>query len=99
MCNNLGIFAQSIKTCVQKTYRGPDNPMVCVCNSTYCDEFPPLGVLQPGQAAIYTSSISGKRFERTNQMFSANSSNDSSRACTILIKFSKSANSVYSRHV
>uniref|UniRef100_A0A914DNG8 Glucosylceramidase n=1 Tax=Acrobeloides nanus TaxID=290746 RepID=A0A914DNG8_9BILA len=45
--------------------------MVCVCNSTYCDEFPPLGQLQPGQAAIYTSSQSGKRFDRTDAFFNA----------------------------
>jgi glucosylceramidase len=40
-----------------------------VCNADYCDDFPPVGALQSGQIAIYTSSKSGKRFERTNATF------------------------------
>uniref|UniRef100_A0A914E461 Glucosylceramidase n=1 Tax=Acrobeloides nanus TaxID=290746 RepID=A0A914E461_9BILA len=31
--------------------------MVCVCNATYCDEFPPLVNLNPNEAAVYVSSI------------------------------------------
>ncbi|KAE9551949.1 hypothetical protein FO519_004850 [Halicephalobus sp. NKZ332] len=58
-----------LNTCVQKTYPGGDPRIVCVCNSTYCDEVPPLGTLNPGQAAVYQSSISGKRFDRTDSQF------------------------------
>uniref|UniRef100_A0A914DJ27 Glucosylceramidase n=1 Tax=Acrobeloides nanus TaxID=290746 RepID=A0A914DJ27_9BILA len=43
--------------------------MNCVCNATYCDEMSPLGTLSPGQVAVYTSSMSGKRLERTNLNF------------------------------
>jgi hypothetical protein len=43
--------------------------IVCACNSTYCDDFSPLGQLQTDQIAVYTSSLSGKRFTRTNLTF------------------------------
>jgi len=43
--------------------------IACVCNATYCDEFPPVGSLSSGQAAVYTTSASGKRFERTTAQF------------------------------
>uniref|UniRef100_A0A914E3P8 Glucosylceramidase n=1 Tax=Acrobeloides nanus TaxID=290746 RepID=A0A914E3P8_9BILA len=43
--------------------------MVCVCNATYCDEFPPLVNLNPNEAAVYISSISGKRFENSTINF------------------------------
>ncbi|KAE9553608.1 hypothetical protein FO519_003153 [Halicephalobus sp. NKZ332] len=58
-----------LKTCVQRTTPGADPRIECVCNATYCDEFPPLGTLNSGQAAIYKSSLSGKRFERTDGLF------------------------------
>uniref|UniRef100_A0AC34RJJ5 Glucosylceramidase n=1 Tax=Panagrolaimus sp. JU765 TaxID=591449 RepID=A0AC34RJJ5_9BILA len=63
--------AHGLNTCVQKTYPGADPRIVCVCNSTYCDEFPPLGTLSAGQAAIYQSSLSGKRFLRNNVQFTS----------------------------
>ncbi|KAH7706576.1 O-glycosyl hydrolase family 30 protein [Aphelenchoides avenae] len=39
--------------------------IVCVCNATYCDDFPPLGQLKKSQIAVFTTSRSGKRFNRT----------------------------------
>lgn len=58
-----------LKTCIRRYSPGADTRIECVCNATYCDEFPPLGTLSTGQAAIYKSSMSGKRFERTNGTF------------------------------
>jgi hypothetical protein len=48
--------------------------MNCVCNATYCDEVPPLGTLGASEAAIYTSSQSGKRFDLVKQKFDPNAS-------------------------
>lgn len=68
------ILAQ--KPCIPKHYRGTDNPMTCVCNSTYCDEVPALGTLGSNQAAVYTSSQSGKRMERTTMNFKISGSKE-----------------------
>jgi hypothetical protein len=66
-------IVDTTKTCVPKHFPTAQEPgaLVCVCNATYCDEFPPLGTLDPGQAAVYTSSVGGKRFERTTLAFQA----------------------------
>ena len=68
----MNILAQ--KPCIPKYYNLTDNSMTCVCNATYCDEIPPLGTLGTNQAAIYTSSQSGKRFEQITLSFGSNSS-------------------------
>lgn len=61
------VFPQ--KPCIKKFYPGPEPRMVCVCNSTYCDEFPPLGILNNDEIAVYVSSMSGKRFEKSVIIF------------------------------
>jgi glucosylceramidase len=61
----------ALKACIKKNNPGSVPRIECVCNSTYCDEFPPLGDLNAGEAAIYQSSISGKRFDRTTGKFSS----------------------------
>ncbi|CAD6199337.1 unnamed protein product [Caenorhabditis auriculariae] len=38
--------------------------IVCVCNATYCDQIPPPNVVK-GHAALYESSKSGKRLDRS----------------------------------
>ncbi|KAH7713449.1 Protein GBA-4 [Aphelenchoides avenae] len=45
------------------------NGIVCVCNSTYCDDVEPLGQLTNDQVAVYTSSKSGKRLTRSKLTF------------------------------
>ncbi|KAE9551948.1 hypothetical protein FO519_004849 [Halicephalobus sp. NKZ332] len=66
-------YALALKTCVQRVTPGKDPRIECVCNSTYCDEVPPLGTLSRNQAALYRTSISGKRFERTDVQLSSKS--------------------------
>lgn len=48
---------------------------VCVCNATYCDTSAPVPSLNNGQYVLYTSSLSGLRFEQTVHDF-ADDSND-----------------------
>uniref|UniRef100_A0A914EGU7 Glycosyl hydrolase family 30 beta sandwich domain-containing protein n=1 Tax=Acrobeloides nanus TaxID=290746 RepID=A0A914EGU7_9BILA len=62
-------YGSTQKPCIPRSVNGDTSRIVCVCNSTYCDEFPPLGTLNPYDVAVYTSSISGKRFERTTATF------------------------------
>ncbi|KHN81497.1 Glucosylceramidase [Toxocara canis] len=57
------------RRCIRRSYRTSDNHIVCVCNATYCDDFPELGKLEELAVAIYKSSLSGKRFERTSTSF------------------------------
>ncbi|KAI1700264.1 glycosyl hydrolase family 30 TIM-barrel domain-containing protein [Ditylenchus destructor] len=58
--------------CIEKSYSSATD-IVCVCNSTYCDTIPPLGQLGANQTAIYVSSKSGKRFEKTVVSFGSHS--------------------------
>lgn len=70
-------YTTSQKPCIPKYYEGNDGEKVlmnCVCNATYCDEMSPVGTLSPGQVAVYTSSMSGKRLERTNLNFGTSDS-------------------------
>lgn len=71
--------------CVRKTFTGSgpsDYRMACICNSTYCDDVEPVGDIRAvsisllaqqrqGSAVLYTSSLSGKRLERTTGAFDA----------------------------
>uniref|UniRef100_A0A7E4UQN8 Glucosylceramidase n=1 Tax=Panagrellus redivivus TaxID=6233 RepID=A0A7E4UQN8_PANRE len=69
-CVLLAVCASAaVKTCVQKVTPGLSQRIQCVCNATYCDEFPPLGTLGDDDVAVYKSSIDGKRFERTTVKF------------------------------
>uniref|UniRef100_A0A914VEJ8 Glucosylceramidase n=1 Tax=Plectus sambesii TaxID=2011161 RepID=A0A914VEJ8_9BILA len=63
----LASVANCYSPCVKRNVRGDSQPdfMVCVCNATYCDDFPPLGTLNADSAAVYVSSSAGKRFERS----------------------------------
>lgn len=42
---------------------------VCVCNATYCDRTPDPETLSNGSYALYTSSNTGSRFNRSDGMF------------------------------
>ena len=63
-------FLEAQRTCVQKVYPGAQKNIVCVCNSTYCDDFPPLGTLKANDVAVYTSSQEGDRFKKSVTQFS-----------------------------
>ena len=64
----------ALNTCAQRQFAGASSP-ACVCNATYCDEFPPLPQLNSNQAAIYTTSQSGNRYNLSIADFSSNASN------------------------
>lgn len=55
--------------CAQRVFNNSAD-IACVCNSTYCDTFPSLGQLHDKQSAVYISSKSGKRFEKSVLEFS-----------------------------
>ncbi|KHJ75944.1 O-Glycosyl hydrolase family 30 [Oesophagostomum dentatum] len=46
--------------------------IVCVCNTTYCDNIEPVGELRPGQAVLYYSNEAGRRLEKSNLRQTAN---------------------------
>uniref|UniRef100_A0A914DVY5 Glucosylceramidase n=1 Tax=Acrobeloides nanus TaxID=290746 RepID=A0A914DVY5_9BILA len=73
ICFLIKIFAQN--PCQIKTFNSSEN-IACVCNSTYCDDFPQLPQLNADQAAVYVSSKSGKRFELSNLSFVSDASSD-----------------------
>lgn len=43
--------------------------VVCVCNSTYCDNFPELDQLKANTAEVYESNKNGLRFSKTTLSF------------------------------
>lgn len=49
--------------CVPRTYEF--SSFVCVCNSTYCDEYDPVEVLASGTVLVETSDLESQRFVRT----------------------------------
>ncbi|KAK5985803.1 Glucosylceramidase [Trichostrongylus colubriformis] len=58
------------RPCAQRIYQSSDKNIVCVCNSTYCDDIEPIRDIPYGNAVFYTSSLSGKRFERSSTLIS-----------------------------
>ena len=57
------------RECIQR--RVPNADTVCVCNATYCDDFPALKRPAEGYAVVFESSKSGNRFKETQLKFSA----------------------------
>ncbi|XP_077296545.1 lysosomal acid glucosylceramidase-like [Arctopsyche grandis] len=55
------------KSCVPRMYN--HSSVVCVCNSTYCDEISQLNALNRGQYVLYSSSMLGMRFEKHGGLF------------------------------
>ncbi|EPB74230.1 O-Glycosyl hydrolase family 30 [Ancylostoma ceylanicum] len=53
------------------------NQVVCVCNTTYCDNVESLGDLRPGQAVLYYSNEAGRRLEKSNLKQTANRAENS----------------------
>ena len=52
--------------------------MACVCDEKHCDTFDPLNKTESGVIQIYTSSKSGKRFQKTQAKFSKDNPNQNS---------------------
>uniref|UniRef100_A0A1I7V4N9 Glucosylceramidase n=1 Tax=Caenorhabditis tropicalis TaxID=1561998 RepID=A0A1I7V4N9_9PELO len=52
--------------CNSKIYEGAFKNIVCVCNSTSCDEVEPLGKITTGKAVVYRSTLDGDRLKRMN---------------------------------
>uniref|UniRef100_A0A1I7VFG0 Glucosylceramidase n=1 Tax=Loa loa TaxID=7209 RepID=A0A1I7VFG0_LOALO len=59
---------KEVRKCQHRYYEKRED-IVCVCNATYCDDVPEVGILQPLQAAIYKTNQRGKRFVRTVSSF------------------------------
>ncbi|KAK6021911.1 hypothetical protein OSTOST_12406 [Ostertagia ostertagi] len=49
-----------------------ENLVVCVCNTTYCDDIEPLGDLRIGQAVLYYSNQNSSRLMKSNLRQTAN---------------------------
>lgn len=60
----------SRKECNQRHIENSDT--VCVCNSTYCDDFPLLVRPKPGFALVYESNKNGDRFQPNQLKFKPN---------------------------
>lgn len=78
------------RPCARKYVRGESNPayMVCVCNATYCDDVASIDNdttfnNDPMAAAIYVSSESGQRLQRSNAQWT----NSSSLKCNSTIMY------------
>ncbi|VDD89654.1 unnamed protein product [Enterobius vermicularis] len=69
---NLHIFlfaAAATNECVKKLYNNKRALILCVCNATYCDTVEPVGSLERYEAAVYTTSRSGRRLQRRTDVF------------------------------
>ena len=79
--------ASNLKPCNLRQIPGADS--VCVCNETYCDDFPPLKHPNVGTATVFESSKSGHRFKESTLQIEANIKNISTETLTITINRSK----------
>ncbi|KAK6024154.1 hypothetical protein OSTOST_10041, partial [Ostertagia ostertagi] len=59
------VFIRLFRPVVKKTYKSSEENIVCVCNSTYCDDIESTDDIPSGIAVLYTSSRSGKRLEKS----------------------------------
>ncbi|CAG2106584.1 unnamed protein product [Medioppia subpectinata] len=70
---------------------------MCVCNATYCDDFPPLRPAKQGFATVYESNKVGDRFKETELKFGSTTSgavSDGQRV-TVTIDATKKYQSIY----
>ena len=61
--------AAATNECVKKLYNNKRALILCVCNATYCDTVEPVGSLERYEAAVYTTSRSGRRLQRRTDVF------------------------------
>ncbi|PAV90589.1 hypothetical protein WR25_13263 isoform C [Diploscapter pachys] len=58
-------YCSALNPCAPRKFN--QDSVVCVCNTTYCDDFEPIGVVpNSGVGAQFTSSRDGFRFMKTN---------------------------------
>ncbi len=63
----------------------PNADIVCVCNTTYCDDFPPLLKPKSGFATVYESNKAGARFQETSLKFGETQTSNASKSQTVTI--------------
>ncbi|CAI4221825.1 unnamed protein product [Auanema sp. JU1783] len=73
---SLLLIGDCFNPCVKRTVKAEH--IVCVCNTTYCDDFEPLPTLLAGEAILLQSTRSGKRLEQTKISQSSTVPSDSS---------------------
>ena len=67
----------------------PESDSVCVCNQTYCDDFPPLKHPNVGTATVFETGKNGHRFKESTLKIEPNIKNKSAETLTITIDKSK----------
>lgn len=72
--------------------------MVCVCNATYCDNFPALNARNTSQIEIYESTQQGARFRKSVQLAqSADFNTHSSATTTPTIRLTIDSNQTFQK--
>ncbi len=69
------------RPCARRIINNDPTRIVCVCNATYCDDVDPIGILSTNGAAIYASSLSGKRLDRSDVQWSSGRKVDDKSSC------------------
>jgi glucosylceramidase len=68
------ILETSKKECNSKLYPNTES-IVCVCNISYCDNFPALQIPKSGLALVFETNKRGDRFKESSLKFEKNSTN------------------------
>ncbi|KAK6750036.1 hypothetical protein RB195_002186 [Necator americanus] len=63
LCAHLVAGQFAYHPCAARTLK--KNEVVCVCNTTYCDNVVPLGDLRLGEGTVYYSNEAGRRLDRS----------------------------------
>uniref|UniRef100_A0A914LSM5 Glucosylceramidase n=1 Tax=Meloidogyne incognita TaxID=6306 RepID=A0A914LSM5_MELIC len=69
------IETEELKECLQKTFEDSET-FVCVCNSEYCDEVEPLGLLAKGKIVFYLTDKRKNRMKKVLKHFPFNKTDD-----------------------
>ncbi len=77
-CNESGFIPALARPCARRIIANDQTRIVCVCNATYCDDVDAIGMLASNEAAIYATSMSGKRLDRSDAEWQFNKMDDKS---------------------
>ncbi|CAK5087094.1 unnamed protein product [Meloidogyne enterolobii] len=69
------IETEELKECLQKTFEDSET-FVCVCNSEFCDEVEPLGLLAKGKIVFYLTDKRKNRMKKVLKHFPFNKTDD-----------------------
>nr|CAD2185016.1 unnamed protein product [Meloidogyne enterolobii] len=69
------IETEELKECLQKTFEDSET-FICVCNSEYCDEVEPLGLLAKGKIVFYLTDKRKNRMKKVLKHFPFNKTDD-----------------------